>query len=423
MCCSILLVKKMLSQFSSPFHSWDTPFNSPSRLGIPTPYEPNQTNFTMAKAEDLKEISKNYFSVSSYKACELRTSYPNNTFTHSTTTINNQVLEIQLSTSTRTFSQPFVQQCDYFAYYLRLMGTYLRFGNYKPVVERAKKAMQTKTPDHVLITFLGYIAALCMNDVSDFDDFIQEIEKSFFSNEDLPHYFRLIDEMIALRQQPDIKTPLLNLVLPNTHELATHLKSRIQIFPRISCDINKLISRYEITKKPSLINNKVNEMYEIINKTRKALPPLMPLAEGFGNLDDVMVSPSRKPSKFRSKSKQKHQALKTQGSNPTDKVLAFIQKKEWLNAIQAATEIIDQNKNDDNMLQHRAYALMKYSKNHDAIIDISRAIEIKKTDVRLKMRAAMWLTLGERKLSMMDLQALEEKDPKLSNYDENIEVV
>ena len=109
---------------------------------------------------------------------------------------------------------------------------------------------------------------------------------------------------------------------------------------------------------------------------------------------------------------QGNSSEKMQEENPSEKIVAMIQKKEWLNAIQAATEYLAESKNINyaEMLQHRAYALMKFGKYHDAINDISKAIEIEKTDMRLKMRAAMWLTIGERDLCNLDLMKLSNKE-------------
>ena len=409
----------MLSQFSSPFHSWDTPFDSPSRQNIIASYSDNQAPITKSRADDLKDVSKNYFSVSTYKPSELRTGYPHNIGSRQNANVDKDFLELKLSLATRSFAEPNMPQTNYLHYYLRLIASYLRFKNYPAAVQAASAAM-SKINDCGLIPFLGFIAAICCS--SDMDEmvFFEAAEKSFYSSDDLPQYFRLIDEMTALRAQPDIKTPLLSLILSDTSDLAKALKERVRIFPRIGCDIHKLISRYDIRKKNLQSTQKLSEMYIERDATREALPQLVPLCEGFATNDDSPPTPAKKTSKLRSKAKQK-QNQKMQSGNPTDKVLAMIQKKEWVAAIQAATEVISQNPKDGDMLQHRAYALMRFGKNHDAINDISKAIEIKKTDDRLKMRAAMWLALGERDLCNIDLMSLEKRLPE-GSYDGKIEI-
>lgn len=404
----------MLSQFSSPFHSWDTPLDSPSRKDIPASPCSNPPPLTASNIKAIKELSRDYFQVESIKSHQIRSGLTHYISPPENSTIDTNFLELKLSLATRSYRDLPPSPVTSIQYAIRLICSYLRFRNYEAAIDAALDAIN-KIPDSGLIPFLGLLAAICFGSESDEMIFFEACEKSFYIDDELPQFYRLIDELIVLRslsesEVKDYHTPLINLILPDNKDLFKALKEKVRIFPRIGYDLQKLIIKCRRPKNQPQ-SQVLNEMLKIAQQARENLPQLLPVCEGLSSIEYSQTAQSKKP-KARSKSKAKQSLkIKQANGNPTDKVLALIQNKEWKAAAAVATEYLEQNPKDADMLQHRAFALINLYKTHDAIIDISKAIAIKKTDRRLRMRAAMWITLGERDLCDADLKAIEVKDP------------
>lgn len=405
---------KMLSQFSSPFHSWDTPLDSPSRMDIPVSPRSNPPPLTSSSIKAIKELSQDHFQINSIKSYQIRSGLTHYISPPEQSPPDNNFLELKLCLATRSFVDQSSNQANSLQYSIRLICSYLRFRNYEAAIDASQTALN-KVTDSGLIPFLGLLAAICNRSEAEEMIFFEAAEKSFYLDDDLPQFYRLIDELLVLRSLPeseikDYHSPLINLILPDNRDLIKALKEKVHIFPRIGSDLQKLLIKYRRHKSQTHPQSLV-EMLQIVDQAKENLPQLLPVCEGLSSIENSQSNTSKKP-KARAKSKVKQTLkMKQANGNPTDKVLMLIQNREWKAAAAAATEYLEQNPDDADMLQHRAFALMNLYKNHDAIIDISKAISIKKTDRRLRMRAALWITLGERDLCDADLAAVEVKDP------------
>jgi Flp pilus assembly protein TadD len=89
--------------------------------------------------------------------------------------------------------------------------------------------------------------------------------------------------------------------------------------------------------------------------------------------------------------------------------LALIQAERWSEAIMAATEVISRDPKDAEMYLHRAFALHQVGKLADAIADCTESLDIRKSDKARRLRAGLWLLLGERDIAQQDMDEMEDK--------------
>lgn len=395
----------MLPMLTSPFHSWDAPIDSPSRVNIPS-YSDDSQPFTYVDAVSLRELAKVHFKPGSITSAQLRSGYNHVCLGPDVgNEQNKQKKELVLSIVSKGFKEPLTSYPNEQQEKLRSISSCLRLGRYKTAIRETLEAMNTKK-DIALVPMLGLIAAICARNDKQEQIFFDAAERAVLAPDDLPQYQKIIDELMILDKSPQ-QTPILKLILGNTAELEKAICEKTRIYPKIGFDFQKILTRLDIYTKANSPLYKLEELLIVKATARKSLPPLVPVGEGFGPFEES--DSSNKKLKNRSKSKSKSQKPQ-QNYSSKDKITTLLEKKEWKAAAAACTEILQTNSNNAEVLQHRSFALMNLGKIHDAICDVTRAIAIKQTDIRLRLRAALWLMLGERQLCVADLAMLEQRD-------------
>lgn len=276
--------------------------------------------------------------------------------------------------------------------YLRIIQCHIRNMEYNRAYDVANSGIsQLKEPR--LILFFGYILALLFKDEAQVLKIFLLISNSRFNKEDIPQLFRLLTELKLLTydQYESARVTLfsVNFFRENLPILADMTKEkliRLRVIPKLFSQTSRQV--YEIISDEY---NSVSKVYDSSdnadNKSldvAKELPDLIPVSE----VDLSEIQPRNE--------------VDLEKDANMEYLLKTINNRDWTTSIHIATYLLKKSPENDEILQHRAYALMKYGRYFDAIRDITKAIEANKTVIRLRMRAAMWLALGDRESAKLD---------------------
>lgn len=99
----------------------------------------------------------------------------------------------------------------------------------------------------------------------------------------------------------------------------------------------------------------------------------------------------------------------------TNDITELIKNQKWFQASLVATEHLSRNPNDSEMYINRALCLIKLDKYTDAVLDATKSLAIKRTDLALRIRAAAWIALGDVEMAQEDVMEME--DPKMNGCD------
>jgi len=396
----------MISRFIVPFFSNDPLEEDLKDMRLPTSLKAEKDDFSYFDAARYRDSSLTYFGARSCRPEIIKTDSfcinymePNDMFKNYNARFD----------FLKNFQKPRKIPCkESMACFekLYLLSNKLKMQEYSEIIDICKGDPRIYV-DSPLIPIIGYLSAICIQDESEEIHFFGVIENYPFKNEDLPHYHHLMDELSVLCQESR-RTPLLDLLMWDTYPLINAMKNHQRVFPRIMIDKENIKLRPKIISKASLSSNLLHELIDKCSQIKEGLPDLIPLGEGVSLIKETPGSLKKfdlktKP-RMKAKSVKKVKSNKSEGTK--DQIMSLIYSKQWKEVISLCNELLLIN-HDPELYQHRAYALMQMGKVLDAINDISHAIDMKPTDNRRKMRAALWIMVGRYSLSLSDLLAVE----------------
>ena len=303
------------------------------------------------------------------------------------------------------------------AEYKKLLGCYLRRGEYKNVISLMQKIHQQLHFVGILSIY-SFISAIASKDDTNEFNFFQIIEQQLTHQwNDLRHIYHLFDELQLLSSKEEYPTPLLDISFLDVSRLKDILRFRYHIYPTF-----QLNALYFCAPDRSL------DLTQLVGNISTKLPPLIPIGEGFFGIpptdpqvlfnlssstnSSATSSPSfNKSSNHRSKggSGSKNRSRTPVKSKESAEVLSLISAAKWEQAVIAATDVLTKNPKDSEMYLHRAFALYHFAKMEDALNDCTTSLSIRKTDKALRMRASFWLLLGDPDLCKEDLMMMDDK--------------
>lgn len=396
-------------QFPPPLKSFDS---------IKFHLADKRPTLSYSQAISLSEQSLKYFSVGNPTANMVRSRYYVDNPVKLCETMPNQCTEVSQDISNSIDIGTNSNSSQKIAEYKKLLGCYLRRGEYKNVISLMQRINQQVHYIGVLSVY-AFISAIASKDDTNEFNFFQIIEKQLINNIlDIRHIYHLFDELQLLSSKEDHPTPLLDISFLDVSRLKEVIQFRYHILPTIQLNL-----RYFRTP------DRILDLTQIINNISTKLPPLIPIAEGFfgippNNPQTILnlnsstnsnsnSSPSfnQKQSNHRSKggSGSKNRSRTPIKSKESAEVLSLISAAKWEQAIIAATEVLAKNPKDSEMYLHRAFALYHFAKMEDALNDCTISLSIRKTDKALRMRASFWLLLGDPDLCKEDLQMMDDK--------------
>jgi tetratricopeptide (TPR) repeat protein len=146
-----------------------------------------------------------------------------------------------------------------------------------------------------------------------------------------------------------------------------------------------------VPRPSALADNKF--LISISDTARHSLPYLLPVGEGIH-----IVREEPRPGVA--------MARRGGGRGPrgfTQDVLAMIRNARWNDALKLTSRVIERDPKDHEMYVHRAFVLYQLGQYADAVGDVTKSLDIKKTEKAKKLRAALWCLLGDREMAELDL--------------------
>ncbi|KAK8882595.1 hypothetical protein M9Y10_045237 [Tritrichomonas musculus] len=400
-------------QFPPPLKSFDT---------IKFHLADKRPTLTYTQAVSISEQSMNYFAVGNPTPKMIRSRYFVENPVKLYESVPRRFIELSQDISNSAdIGNNNNNNSQKIAEYKKLLGCYLRRGEYKNIISLVQK-VHHQTHFVGILPIYAFISSIILKDDDNEFNFFQIIEKQLINNiQDIKHIYHLFDELYLLSSKEDYPTPLLDISFINVSRLKDILNFRFHIFPTI-----QLNTRYFRTP------DRIFDLSSLLTNVSSKLPPLIPIGEGFfgippsdpqtilnsnlltsSNSSNSSLSPqfNQKSSNYRPKggSSSKNRSRTPVKSKESTEVLTLISESKWEQAVNLATEVLTKNPKDSEMYLHRAFALYHFAKMEDALNDCTTSLIIRKTDKALRMRASFWLLLGEADLCKEDLQMMDDK--------------
>ena len=432
----------MLGTYSSPKHHWDLGITSPSKAGIPFNVGGHVPQLNPTQVETYINFSTTYFNNINNKllsgkaqldTSKIRLRIPNDRGIPPIQ--NNQDFHFAINRNT-TKKASMVQ-------HLSTIGKCLRHQSYKKILQYLQE--NETNLHHPIFSFIGYLVSICIKDYQQefkyYNNFENSQSHSSLTQTTFFHYFHIADELLNLRTSGP-NGLLLELLLPN-HSLHSILSNRPHLIPNIS--------PYRF-KTPYYSTNFLMKLTSEYEQAKLSIPPLLPLSEinslqlqnpllvysvktisDLQEMTDTHKIPERndsKRSKNRKQTKYNNNSIPFEISEKNSREISEKNSREneihrnanelitlgkYKEAIHEATEGLKISPKNVSLYIHRAVALKQLGLTHASILDVTEAINLKPNlKIPRKLRASLWLDIGETELAINDLNSIVDKE-KLKN--------
>jgi tetratricopeptide (TPR) repeat protein len=274
---------------------------------------------------------------------------------------------------------------------LRAVGFYQRTGDHAQIVNYARKLLPREASAFTLPHLLGFVAAVAREiNVQEFE-FHALIQAANSSPIDIPHLLHFTDELQLMTIGVESGFPLLELNFMDVKPLMIAFSKRYHLIPEIRL----------YPAPPIVLPRDYEEMRREADRAAEALPELTPVGDGNRiGPDELRAYGAAVRGRGRGTAKSRPRAP----GKPQGDVVALIQRGKHAQAYVVATEALAKAPDDWEMYIHRAFCQLLLEKYADGIIDCNRSLEIKRTEKAFRLRAALWLKLGDREMSDRDLR-------------------
>jgi len=372
-----------MNKFSYPFGHWEEPAFS-SRNDKTSFVDKSKSKIQYSKVISVVNQASLYFAPISSDATKIRLRKPSETVCKPESYIesyNDGVIESLNKAYTIVISS--VQSAS-----LRLDSLYFREGNFKEVIH-TNEPFQREQKCISLIAMYNYIAAVCLDSEKEESRAFRSCEKINVPRTDIAHFFHLIDEMLSIKSYRDLT--MLRLILGDISPFVRAFESQPHILPNLYFE-RQIITRvrdFPINRHYSTRNEYVAlEKFEVpsINALNEIhAPELIPATSTLCNL---------------------------MGNIPSDITIITqsLLDEKYTETLQFCSSYLANEKPKAEIYLIRAYALIKLRHLSDAILDLNKALHIKKSDEALRARAAVWLMMHQYKQAYDDLKNNEVMD-------------
>ena len=267
----------------------------------------------------------------------------------------------------------------------RIIGAAQRAQDYRTVVRFCSAILYKQSKYLCWTHIIGYISGV-ITEVPQPELFFSCLCKAMvFNLIELPHLFHFLDELRIVSETGDCEScTLLKLNKFSDRAIINAFYKHAHIIP-------------ELTTRPqtstALSTNEVSRL----KAPGTNVPPLVPVGEG-----EKEGGGSRH---FSDRAFERQAKLK----NKETDVIDMMKSRKWVPACTLATAHLRKNPNDADMYLNRAMCLVNIEKYSDAILDCTRALNVQKSDRALRLRAGIWLMLGDKLMAQEDLDAMEDK--------------
>lgn len=248
---------------------------------------------------------------------------------------------------------------------------------------------------------LGFVISIIVEQREEFG-FYRICSKYEFNKPDLPYLLHFMNEvkLLSITMQNFSTCVLCQLNLINLSDV---IGRRARLIPElcVKSDVTSVHCR------------------ELIRMNDADLPYLEPIGEGErpSSYEDLraMTAMDRhhRPAGRQKTALRARRHAKV--AKETNDITELIKNQKWFQASLVATEHLSRNPNDSEMYINRALCLIKLDKYADAVLDATKSLAIKTTDLALRIRAAAWIALGDLEMAQEDL--LDMEDPKMNGCD------
>lgn len=276
----------------------------------------------------------------------------------------------------------------------RNLGTFQRSVDYRSVVQICSSIISKKTKGVCWTQLIGFISSALMENPKQELRFFRMCESMAPNIQDLPHLLHMLDEIKILADRRDLSTcTLLQLNKFKERNLMDSFCRRAHLVP-------------ELTKRlrtgPPIASRELERM-----KVSDHLPTLVPIGEG--NFDEARKGTGDKPGRAGRHFSERALERQAKLNNKATDVIDLMKSKKWSPACLVATAQLKKNPNDAEMYINRAMCLINLEKYSDAVIDCTRALAIKRSDKALRLRAGIWMMLGDKLMAQADMDAMEDQ--------------
>jgi hypothetical protein len=261
-------------------------------------------------------------------------------------------------------------------YHCRRLGYLADRSDYAGIVQNCW-TVHSRFPSAQIIPFYGYVASIIAADSSRETDFRTLLSGSSFSSADIPHFCHLLDEVSCL-SETKLKRLLLKQFIGTDEVTPSHFNVN-------ALDIPQIIARHPVPGDAMTSGARMprwsgrtdsNSYLKPRPLAANRFPRLTPTPEGF---DRIQI----------------------EGLSPED-ALTLISQRRFAEAASIASDALDQDPVDVNMLRIRIIAFAKMNKITDAIIDCSTALDLAPTIELRKARGELWKEIGVTKYAEED---------------------
>ncbi|KAH0785253.1 hypothetical protein GPJ56_010896 [Histomonas meleagridis] len=347
--------------------------SSSLRLRPKPDYIPSLQDYKLAK--ECCRASTEYF-CNELNINQIRLRQPPDTLANPTEILDRKYEEFKSFIPSPTSKNGKIQNSSvHHLFFLHLFPQFMKSKKYEAAIHYAE-AMYSKIPNYSLIIYFGYLSSLCKPNADQEEiEFSRDIENSYISKLDIPHFTHLLDELNAMLTQR-FKPILTTLIMFDTTDLQRNMYEQVHVIPILQSNCYEFQSSYQIC--------------EDLNKKRLSTMKRMPILQ---TTSEGIQLPESDTSKY-----------------DDNDIISLVLEDKWKEAMILSTRHLQKNPNDPMFLVHQILSLYKIGKIHDAIKVCTHAYELYKAGILLYIRATLWLSLGETYYAKSDLLKIVDAD-------------